>query len=143
MNMRYFFLLSLLMLLFAPTQAGQAPASSVTIPSVAGAHPADKWAEMEAMTEKRWQRRLVNKLEKLETRQLAKEGRDARSHSWLVALLLSIFLGVLGIDRFYLGYTGWGLVKLFSGGLFGIMYILDIILIATFILRPKRGSYGG
>lgn len=141
--MRYFFLLSLLMLLFAPAQAAQGPSFPATSPSAAELLPADKWAEMEAMTEKRWQRKLVNKLEKLESRQLAKEGKEARSHSWIVALLLSIFLGVLGIDRFYLGYPGWGLVKLFSAGLFGIMYVLDIILIATFILRPKRGSYGG
>ena len=49
----------------------------------------------------------------------------------------------LGIDRFYLGYTGWGLIKLFSAGLFGILYVIDIILIALFILRPKYGSYGG
>jgi hypothetical protein len=32
--------------------------------------------------------------------------------SWAVALILSIFFGVLGIDRFYLGYTGKGILKL-------------------------------
>ncbi len=51
--------------------------------------------------------------------------------NWLVALLLSIFLGGLGIDQFYLGKTGKGILKFFTLGLFGILYIVDIIMIAT------------
>ena len=38
----------------------------------------------------------------------------------IVALLLSIFLGGWGIDRFYLGYIGMGILKLLTGGVFGI-----------------------
>ena len=33
---------------------------------------------------------------------------------WLTAVLLSLFVGWLGIDRFYLGYTGLGIVKLLT-----------------------------
>jgi len=55
---------------------------------------------------------------------------------WLTALLLSIFLGGFGIDRFYLGHVGLGLGKLFTFGGFGIWALIDIIMIAT---RNVRG----
>ena len=56
------------------------------------------------------------------------------------ALLLSIFLGGFGVDRFYLGYIGMGILKLLTGGVFGILYIIDIIMIATGSLQPADGS---
>lgn len=40
-------------------------------------------------------------------------------------LLISIFLGSLGIDRFMIGDTGMGILKLFTGGLCGILTIID------------------
>lgn len=56
------------------------------------------------------------------------------------ALILSILVGGLGVDRFYLGYTGMGVLKLLTGGCFGILWIIDIVNIATGKLLPADGS---
>ena len=44
-----------------------------------------------------------------------------------VALLLCIFLGYFGAHKFYVGKIGMGVVYLFTYGLFGIGWIIDII----------------
>ena len=50
--------------------------------------------------------------------------------SFVTALLLSFFLGALGVDRFYLGYVGLGIVKLLTFGGLGIWALNDFIMIA-------------
>jgi len=47
-----------------------------------------------------------------------------------VALLLSIFLGLFGADRFYIGRTRSAIVKLVTLGCFGVWWLSDLILIA-------------
>lgn len=60
--------------------------------------------------------------------------------SWLIALLLSIFLGQLGIDRFYLGYIGTGILKLITLGGCGVWWLIDVILIVTNKLNDVDGN---
>lgn len=50
-------------------------------------------------------------------------------HRW-VAFLLCFFVGYLGIHRFYAGKIGTGVLYLFTCGLFGIGWLVDLILIA-------------
>ena len=69
---------------------------------------------------------------------MLKGGTEMKSK--VVALILSIFLGELGIDRFYLGYIGTGILKLITCGGFGIWWLIDLIMIATGKLKPKDGS---
>ncbi|KAG0354626.1 TM2 domain-containing protein [Gamsiella multidivaricata] len=59
--------------------------------------------------------------------------------SYPVAILLSIFLGYVGVDRFYLGYIISALLKLITGGGFGIWYIIDIVLIVIGGLPDHNG----
>ena len=49
----------------------------------------------------------------------------------MTVLILCIFFGFLGIHQFYVGNTVKGIIYLFTGGLFGIGIIIDIILILT------------
>ena len=58
---------------------------------------------------------------------------------WLTALLISLFVGGLGIDRFYLGYTGLGVLKLITLGGCGIWALIDLIRIATGSLKDANG----
>ena len=60
-----------------------------------------------------------------------------KEKSLVVALILSIFFGTLGIDRFYLGKIGTGILKLITLGGLGIWSLIDIILIATGTMRDK------
>ena len=46
-----------------------------------------------------------------------------------IVLIISIFAGPLGIDRFYLGDTGMGIGKLLTGGGCGIWALIDLFLI--------------
>ncbi|KAF0982915.1 hypothetical protein FDP41_010894 [Naegleria fowleri] len=57
-----------------------------------------------------------------------------------IAMALSVFFGICGIDRFYLGHVGYGLFKLFTFGGFGILWIYDIVLIAMQQTTPRDGS---
>lgn len=62
------------------------------------------------------------------------------SKSQLIALLLVIFVGGLGIHRFYLGYTTIGIIQLLTLGGCGIWALIDLIRIVTGDLKPADGS---
>ena len=50
---------------------------------------------------------------------------------WTTLLILSILLGGLGVDRFYAGHIGLGVLKLLTIGGCGIWALIDIIMVAT------------
>lgn len=59
--------------------------------------------------------------------------------SFLATWLLSLFLGVFGVDRFYLGKIGTGILKLVTLGGLGVWVLVDLIIVLTGSQRDKRG----
>jgi len=80
----------------------------------------------------------------------APQEQAASGKSQLLALLLLIFLGGLGIHRFYLGYTGRGILYialLLTSFLIvpaialTVLLIIDLVRTITGSLKPKNGEY--
>jgi TM2 domain-containing membrane protein YozV len=55
----------------------------------------------------------------------------ARKVNWVLALVMSIIFGWIGVDRFIMGHVGLGILKLITFGGCGIWWLIDLILIAT------------
>jgi len=53
---------------------------------------------------------------------------------------LSFFLGGLGVDRFYVGKIGTGILKLITAGCFGIWWLIDLIMILAGKFKDKDGN---
>jgi len=65
---------------------------------------------------------------------------QAGDKDWATSLLLSVYLGFVGVDRFYLGYTALGVIKLLTLGGCGIWSLVDMILIALNKLPDSTGK---
>ena len=59
--------------------------------------------------------------------------------SRFIALILALAFGVFGVHRFYTGKVGTGLIWLFTGGLFGIGYLVDILMILFGHFKDDQG----
>lgn len=80
---------------------------------------------------------IIRKAKKMNPEAMPVSGEKSQ----IVALILAIVVGGLGIHRFYLGYTWQGIVQLLTLGACGIWSLIDLIRIATGDLGPNGGRY--
>ena len=59
---------------------------------------------------------------------------------WIVTLLLCIFLGGLGVHRFYTGSIAIGIIQLLTLGACGIWTLIDLILILVGSYKDGNGN---
>jgi hypothetical protein len=59
--------------------------------------------------------------------------------SFIATWMFSWLLGFLGVDRFYLGKIGTGIVKLLTFGGLGVWWLIDLILTLAGVQRDKEG----
>ena len=56
------------------------------------------------------------------------------------ALILCIFGGLFGLHQFYVGNIGKGILYLFTCGIFGIGWLIDLIKIASGSFKDNVGA---
>jgi TM2 domain-containing membrane protein YozV len=59
---------------------------------------------------------------------------------WLTLFLLTFFVGVLGVHRFYVGKIGTGFLMLLTLGGLGVWFLVDLILVVTGQFTNKDGQ---
>jgi TM2 domain-containing membrane protein YozV len=64
----------------------------------------------------------------------------AKPRSRRLALLFSLLWGSIALDRFYLGYTGLGTLKLLTLGGCGVWWLLDVVRLVRNQLQDAEGN---
>tara|TARA_Y100000748_G_scaffold292332_1_gene280699 strand:- start:531 stop:851 length:321 start_codon:yes stop_codon:yes gene_type:complete len=71
---------------------------------------------------------------------LLKSNPSTNSSDWLTLFLLTFFVGVLGVHRFYTGKIGTGFLMLVTLGGLGVWLLVDLILVVTGQFTNKDGQ---
>ena len=71
---------------------------------------------------------------------LLKSNPSTNSSDWLTLFLLTFFVGVLGVHRFYTGKIGTGFLMLVTLGGLCVWLLVDLILVVTGQFTNKDGQ---
>ena len=76
----------------------------------------------------------------LQKEKLLNSSTTTSSTDWLTLFLLTFFVGVLGVHRFYVGKIGTGFLMLLTLGGLGVWFLVDLILVVTGQFTNKDGQ---
>ena len=76
----------------------------------------------------------------LEKKKLLNSTTTTSTTDWLTLFLLTFFVGVLGVHRFYVGKIGTGFLMLLTLGGLGVWFLVDLILVVTGQFTNKDGE---
>ena len=76
----------------------------------------------------------------LQKEKLLNSSTTTSTTDWLTLFLLTFFVGVLGVHRFYVGKIGTGFLMLLTLGGLGVWFLVDLILVGTGQFTNKDGE---
>ena len=76
----------------------------------------------------------------LQKEKLLNSASSTTSKDWLTLFLLTFFVGILGVHRFYTGKIGTGFLMLITLGGFCVWFFVDLILVLTGQFTDKEGQ---
>ena len=76
----------------------------------------------------------------LQKEKLLNSSATTSTTDWLTLFLLTFFVGVLGVHRFYVGKIGTGFLMLLTLGGLGVWFLVDLILVVTGQFTNKDGE---
>ena len=76
----------------------------------------------------------------LQKEKLLNSSTTTSTTDWLALFLLTFFVGVLGVHRFYVGKIGTGFLMLLTLGGLGVWFLVDLILVVTGQFTNKEGQ---
>ena len=76
----------------------------------------------------------------LQKEKLLNSSTTTSTTDWLTLFILTFFVGVLGVHRFYVGKIGTGVLMLLTLGGLGVWFLVDLILVVTGQFTNKEGQ---
>ena len=76
----------------------------------------------------------------LQKEKLLNSSTTTSTTDWLTLFLLTFFVGVPGVHRFYVGKIGTGFLMLLTLGGLGVWFLVDLILVVTGQFTNKDGQ---